>query len=238
MSKDWKVMNLLMSQLVDLNQKQLDGIYNLPTGASFYIPSQAAAYYPGGGMGGLSTEKLEKLFSNILGGSGPIVTTLSTAMQNLGAMIQGSLLIGPPAVKISPGSALAQLLQGVPPGPPVGPASAKTPQTGMSPDFYLPLLQKHQKREYGTPSPYPLFNDWGVPSEPPQTSIQDTGFLQNMLQSLNAIAQQARMDFKLNLTSTSQLVVDGRVLANVVKKYLAEDMINFAENSITKSSVI
>ncbi len=41
MSKDWKLVQYLLQQILDVNEEQLDGMYNLPSGASFYVPFQA-----------------------------------------------------------------------------------------------------------------------------------------------------------------------------------------------------
>jgi hypothetical protein len=43
---DNTVMQLLMQELIDVNQKQLDGIYNLPQDSSFYVPLQARELEP------------------------------------------------------------------------------------------------------------------------------------------------------------------------------------------------
>lgn len=42
-SKDWRIVQYLLQQILDTEEKQLDGIYNLPSGASFYVPYQAWA---------------------------------------------------------------------------------------------------------------------------------------------------------------------------------------------------
>jgi TP901 family phage tail tape measure protein len=49
-------MQLAMNDLIDVNQKQLEGVYNLPTDSSFYVPFQGyeLGFGEGGGAGGLS----------------------------------------------------------------------------------------------------------------------------------------------------------------------------------------
>lgn len=49
---DLQILNLLMQENNDLQQKQLDGVFNLPAGASFFVPFQAARLAPTGGGGG------------------------------------------------------------------------------------------------------------------------------------------------------------------------------------------
>ena len=43
MQKDWRIVQYLLQEILKVNEKQLDGIYNLPSGASFYVPFQAWA---------------------------------------------------------------------------------------------------------------------------------------------------------------------------------------------------
>jgi len=37
-SKDWSIVAVLLQRMLDIDQKQLDGMYNIPDGASFWIP--------------------------------------------------------------------------------------------------------------------------------------------------------------------------------------------------------
>lgn len=66
MRKDWKLVQYLLQQIADNTKKQLDGMYNFPEGASFWIPLSAAQMYSqrgggagggGGGTGGTETEE-------------------------------------------------------------------------------------------------------------------------------------------------------------------------------------
>ena len=48
------IIQLALQELIDVSKKQLDGIYNLPTDASFYVPFQGYKLgFGGGGAGGL-----------------------------------------------------------------------------------------------------------------------------------------------------------------------------------------
>jgi TP901 family phage tail tape measure protein len=63
------VMQLAMQDLIDVNEKQLDGIYNLPSDTSFYVPFQGYKMgfaNQGGGGGGLSLADVSALFEKIL----------------------------------------------------------------------------------------------------------------------------------------------------------------------------
>ena len=54
---DLTLLNIAMQELIDVNKKQLDGIYNLPTDASFYVPFQGyqLGFANRGGGGGAAT---------------------------------------------------------------------------------------------------------------------------------------------------------------------------------------
>jgi TP901 family phage tail tape measure protein len=51
---DLTLLNIAMQELIEVNKKELDGIYNLPTDASFYVPfsAMALAFVNKGGGGG------------------------------------------------------------------------------------------------------------------------------------------------------------------------------------------
>lgn len=58
------LLNLGMNELIDVNKKQLEGVYNLPTDASFYVPFQGyelglGGAGGGGGLGGAATALTE-----------------------------------------------------------------------------------------------------------------------------------------------------------------------------------
>jgi hypothetical protein len=63
---DFKILALLLEKIVDQNQKQLDGQYNIPEGATFWVPLTAAYYRNKGGtdMGGTTTGNNQALDSN------------------------------------------------------------------------------------------------------------------------------------------------------------------------------
>ena len=51
MEKDWKIVQFLLSQIAENTEKTVDGIFNLPEGASFYFPAQLWERFGGGGGG-------------------------------------------------------------------------------------------------------------------------------------------------------------------------------------------
>ncbi len=57
---DFKILALLLEKIVDQNQKQLDGQYNIPEGATFWVPL-TAAYYRNQQQGGGADDFLKNL---------------------------------------------------------------------------------------------------------------------------------------------------------------------------------
>jgi len=62
----------------------------------------------------------------------------------------------------------------------------------------------------------------------------------DLFESLKGTLEGISTNLNLNLQSTTQLVVDGRTLATVIKPYLYEDMLRFesAAGSVSKNLVI
>jgi len=52
MKKDWKIVQYLLGRILDVGEKQLEGIYNLPGNSSFYVPFDAYKMGAGGGGSG------------------------------------------------------------------------------------------------------------------------------------------------------------------------------------------
>lgn len=62
--KDWKIVQYLLQEILKTEQKQLDGMFNLPDGATFWIPFEAAKLMPGQDGGGMSDEWLADIAEN------------------------------------------------------------------------------------------------------------------------------------------------------------------------------
>lgn len=81
---DSKIMQMLLEKLVDQGQKQLDGQYNIPEGATFWVPLTAAYYrYQGNGGSG---------FNDVIAtNTGSAAETLNNMYQD---MLAGKILTG------------------------------------------------------------------------------------------------------------------------------------------------
>lgn len=72
-TKDWKIVQYLLQQILDVEQKQLDGMFNLPEGASFYVPYNASKYGLGAGTGNPLLDQTSNTLPG--GGSGSATRT-------------------------------------------------------------------------------------------------------------------------------------------------------------------
>jgi len=63
---DLTLLNLAMQDLIDIEKKQLEGVYNLPTDASFFVPFQGYRLGTGaGGAGGAGADRLISAGDNL-----------------------------------------------------------------------------------------------------------------------------------------------------------------------------
>lgn len=71
--KDWKIIQYLLSQILDTEKKQLDGIYNLPSEATAWVPFQSLQYAYNKGL----NESGNVSFNNLQEGANKAGTELS-----------------------------------------------------------------------------------------------------------------------------------------------------------------
>lgn len=212
---DWKITNYLLQQILDTEKKQLDGIYNLPEGAGFYVPYQTLdlAYQKGlnEAAGQAPTGEFKDL-TNL-----PPYTVEEAVVQKAYA----------DALKAQTNKALERdkLTEDV---------YKKKTQT------YLPYVSVPGEKLKSMPrgditkqeptfwdSIKKFFDDvrnipWDAGS-PAGTIGKELDFKT----LFDGLSNKLSTTFNLNLNSTTTLLVDGRVLAEVVKNYLHEDMVRY-----------
>ena len=221
---DQKVISYLLQQILDTEKKQLQGIYNLPEGANIMVPFQG--YMLGQQGGGVSpatpadTFTGEKAKSNInkpsdyLGGWGfnnPHLMKGSTDTTAMREKEQVDFYSKPSGFN---NPHLSRVMT---------PKTETTPATSPTNGF-MDLLKSLF-------SPFGPLGGTGLHS-----GLGSAGGFKGGKD--NAPVTTTRMDIKL--TSTTNLMVDGRVLASIVKPYLAADLLKANESggTITRSFVI
>ena len=241
---------LALEKLVDINQKQLDGMYNIPEGATFWVPLTAAYYRPqneGGGAGGLPPVDAAAVEGNTS------ATELNTqALMNLSDKWNNAdpYLFKRPSEphedrydKMNQESADARTANDVMRG------RGYTPFTNAHEDRYDEMNQRTQT-ETQTTSFFQTLQNWlqnfftntsGGQIRPGGLGGEASGGYKG-LSAVTQTAQpqplQARLDFRID--QSTQLIVDGRVLASVITPYLAADLLRLeaSQGTITKRYVI
>lgn len=226
---DMKILQYILQQILDTEKKQLQGVWNLPEGASFWVPLQSMIAGSGGGTdGGLKIKDPE---------------------------------VNAPNVTIAKEDYLNKVLEGHPRG-------ATTNQAINLKEKYLKDLEMGPRGATGELSEKkPAWNTERAPASSPNQSIIDQLISKFMslftpgsgpLAGFTGVGQgigtvggrgyspsdnsqaitQTKMDIRF--TATTNLMVDGRVLASIVKPYLAADLLKTNESggTITRSYVI
>lgn len=242
---------LALEKIVDLNQKQLDGMYNIPEGATFWVPLTAAYYRPenqGSGMG------MPTVDSAVVDGNTTATEQNTRALDQLREHLlrENAQDINPD--KYAKDRQLAQQRQQL-----LREYGQDSIARQKAPNRYGQY--EHLMREYR--------NETAVK---PETNTIEARFAQaidGLKTFLSSIFGQrepayggsydptvgrgsvgsrdmtnaapvlsARLDFRVE--NSTQLIVDGRVLASVVTPYLASDLLRLeaSQGTITKRYVI
>jgi TP901 family phage tail tape measure protein len=248
LSRDWKIMELLLQQIADNTEKQVEGMFNLPSGSTFYVPFRAAELDANSRAGGTGTGDLGNIGGDVESGA---YKGIVEGMRNVFGTYPGSM-DKPPATPLEKfmEKDLADMLKPYGPNPesprypgsmdrpPGWPIESFTAKSGDAPGGFMDILNGVLNNLNTTLNSLlaPLLNllnpDSGINSLQ-QSPLQLTNTNPELNKSLQTKLQ-------LDLTSNIQLVVDGRVLANVIKPYLYVDLLRFdsVTGSTSKSLVI
>jgi TP901 family phage tail tape measure protein len=227
---------LALEKLVDLNQKQLDGMYNIPEGATFWVPLQAAYYRnKGGGEGtGLpdvaSTAQRENTDA-LRGLTAAIVTLPHEDRYDRMNQTYNPLSHEDRYDKMNKG--IAPKLPNEDRYDKMNPFSTPTvaKPEGES------LIDRLKRSLFGTVNSgaYGSLSSGSVGVHTPNTS-SFRGL------SANQATQQTPINTKLEMKieNSTQLIVDGRVLASVLSPFLASELLRLeaSQGTITKRYVI
>ena len=249
---------LALEKLVDLNQKQLDGMYNIPEGATFWVPLTAAYYKPkneGGGVGAALD-------------SAAVTSNTSATDQNTNAL--NTLRDAITAKKEEQVEKVYGGLRGESKDQPQrNPQAQRAYEREMAVqdrDKNLSLANSYAERGrgYGQPESGTSFLEtlqqslaswlrgWaansftgqglGSASTPAQSArpatVGSMGSVGSRDMTNAAPTVNAKLDFRID--NTTQLVVDGRILASVITPYLAADLLRLeaSQGTITKRYVV
>jgi TP901 family phage tail tape measure protein len=283
LKKDWKIIQYLLGQIVDNTEKQLEGIYNMPEGASFWFPSSVIPYIqnassnnginlanlPGavaagiklaqGGPAGSKVNPQEGSKFWLKNASEPFaaeVTESETWRDSMDKLLQT------PAQKLTDAAIklddAGKNLKNAIPKIPLAPEIPETEQRILPEELYnrlYPLPQSNLISPTQTENTeqeltflqqmkaylIPTAQNTGVKTFTLEDIFRQLNSEQFINQAPEAIKTEVpQLNTKIELTSTIQLVADGRTLASIVAPWLGEFISNFngTESSSTIKAVI
>ncbi len=201
---DLTLLNIAMQELIDVNKKQLDGIYNLPTDASFYVP------FTGYQLGFVNRGG---------GGGGGLAEALAAAKEAADTATE----------KIAEQYARDRVIEKL---------TREGRPTKSTSIFEIFDYGKRVMREYQE-TQYPPYTSPGsrtrIKEFPPpiqvQSPFQGTQSFTDVIRSIGEIVGNSLKNLSatlnLQIETKTQIILDGRQLAEAIKPYFTEDEIRF-----------
>jgi hypothetical protein len=248
------IMQMLMRDLIDVNEKQLEGVYNLPADASFYVPFTGYALGQGQGGGGAGS------FADLIAA----LSGLQASTDNLARAVDKETV---DRVKTLRQEQLTKYRYGE--GLTADEMSAKELADSVKElrESQVEMYrygkgfgyQQDEKSTWQTiveditslvhtsdemfgnmlsllRNPVEYFQNFFAGGD----TTKPTGDLKSLDKTLDALKKPIETSLSLDITSTTTLQVDGQTLADIVKNYLYEDLISQEDRSatVTQSVVI
>lgn len=244
---DMTLLRLLLDQISENTAKQLEGVYNLPEGAEFFVPWQAAAM-ASKNSGGVDFDSLIKSLSVVADEQASAIDNQTAILSNkLDELKQAYLesaakererIFGKPATVEPTTEKLAPLSR--------GDLAYAERYKGLA-DFYQRQTQKERQMEIKPPA---FIGKELLPYDPIEKFFEFFGRLFNF--NLGPLGPSvvpkipgqtsptAMQNFRLNISSNINLLLDGRVLAQVVRQYMTAETLRFSvgQSTISKQVVI
>lgn len=272
MTKDWRIVQYLLQEILKTEEKQLDGMYNLPSGASFYVPFQAWAMDKETRQASAQQENIpgppveldDTQFQGSVQNFDNAVNTLLTGIQKYYASLNPELDVNlDKAFNAAFDEKYGIKLEGIQNyyaslNPRIDAAiNAMNQFTGPGGDQKTQVTEPYQPTQTTAPSYYSdyiesQYQQRLTEEETPLVGIETTisTWMNTLLQGLTGLFNQifgidmpstqqsvpqtevppVETNLKITMQTQTQLVVDGRVLADIVKPYLYNDMVT-SENS-------
>ncbi len=246
---DWKIVQYLLSQILDTEKKQLDGLYNLPSDSTFFVPSQTLQMAYNAGVNSATPETG--------GGSALAALNALSQQQTLSDKIadidwsdmfkkytQYSLLTGDTT-------------------------SVKTPttkSTGMGDlklfesqqterDQYYQHFYTRDQEDMMLPSAFDnsmnklltyfqqIFGNLtltgiGTTDAGLNPEAQKGGYFSELFDMISGLSTSLTTNLRLEINSHTTLLLDGKTVAEAIKPYLWEDMIKYEGTTGTVTRVV
>lgn len=238
---DMTLLRLLLDQISENTEKQLEGIYNLPEGAEFFVPWQAAAMAGANKGGSIDFDSLIKALSVIGDEQTAAIDSQTTALSNkLEELKQAYLQEAAPMREqlFGPKTTVEQDRYGLSRGEKATAERYK----GLA-EYYQEKTQREK-----------IFGKYGVGAGAgeeilPPPSVQDffeffkrmfgitlTPFGTGIAPRIpGQVTPTSTQNLRLSVSSNINLIVDGRVLAQVIRQYLTSETLRFSATQSTIS---
>jgi hypothetical protein len=249
---DQKVIQYLLQQILDTEKKQLQGIWNLPEGSEFFIPWQSAI----AGTGATGDEPLtdvngddriakslamDEVYKQRLSEANPVGMTGQGNKFDMDAIYRKRLSeVNPSGMTGNAGgdtidNMYYRRLHSPNPTEGTGGSGGAKSGAGVAEDTGIIGQLMQLLRGFMNPNG-PAYKTIGPAGADPAMRIGAKSIGASSAASTQPVSN--RLDLKL--TSTTNLLVDGRVLASIVKPYLAADLMKANESggTVTRSFVI
>jgi hypothetical protein len=239
--RDQKILQYLLSKIEE-NTRELNGAYNLPDGASFWVPYDAAKMSTDAvgnktttGLGNVADDTAKKVAEEVKRVSNYSDKDYSRTMNRYGYNEDGTPTKADRTYASTRDFREAdQRASATPFQPSIIPPDFKPEVVAPTENILQQMLKQMQTTLYQSPR-YPL-------AEPP--TLQGPFQPANPLPPFDftpLIQSLSNLSTKLNLTidNTTTVQLDGRVIASVVKQYLKNDLVRYSgTNSAQTLSVI
>lgn len=212
--KDWKIIQYLLGQIADNTKKQLEGVYNMPEGASFWFPSSAIQYMQNAyADNGISAGTLPDLIAAGINRAQTYKEPVKTATTSGGYIDPGTgsaygAYVRVPTPQMRPNGLSGENVipptnpATYPPNPTMPPSGAGTGGTGL--DWFQEIINMLNSQAFTKPE--------------------------------NTVTKLPTLNTKIELSSDVKLNIDGRTVAAVIIPWLGEFLNNF--NGTTSSQTI
>jgi TP901 family phage tail tape measure protein len=224
---DQKVIQYLLQQILDTEKKQLQGVWNLPEGSSFWVPLQSMLVGGGGYGGGTGTtpgiEEPAKSYKDMLYEQSLRENLNPATMLNNALNKASQPIVGEDGRGIGTRTNPQYQFES-PQGPPAPEAGLLSQLINSLKDLFMGMWEPGS----------------GAGGGKGMRGGVGPGYMGGKYMDQVSQPQAASMKFDLKLSSTTQLVVDGRTLASIVKPYLAADFLRANESggTITRAYVL
>lgn len=221
MKKDWKIVQYLLGEILKTNEKQLEGLYNFPSGITALVPWDAAL------LGRRDNNNLEE--------TKPVVGSFPDESLREEEKYPTTLRKYPWVRFKETSEPWKFPVYG--PEKPAGYDEAHMgllPQETSKPSVYklgpngrIIRTDRNDVMNKELTSPLGLFSSLVSPAVSPTIG----GFGMAAANALNSIGKTLQTKLSLAIENKTTLIVDGRTLANIVKKYMRDDLVRYGNAS-------